>query len=154
MAWRYWSRRRSSAIPTVATCSCSAGVAADSSRYCGMTDKACACSRSAWSAVASSGRLQRMVSLRSRRHSSDIFSKVSTGACGNTRGRLSKNSETGKAINYSLKRWPALTRFLDDGRLCMSNNAAERKLRAVALGHKSVELSVGQPAVLGSERFE
>jgi transposase len=50
---------------------------------------------------------------------------------------VSKNSETGKAIDYSLKRWPALTRFLDDGRLCMSNNAAERELRAVAVGRKN-----------------
>lgn len=50
------------------------------------------------------------------------------------RGRVSKNSETGKAIDYSLKRWAALTRFLDDGRLCMSNNAAERELRVVAVG--------------------
>jgi len=53
------------------------------------------------------------------------------------RGRVSKNSETGKAIDYSLKRWSALTRFLDDGRLCMSNNAAERELRAVAVGRKN-----------------
>ena len=53
------------------------------------------------------------------------------------RGRVSKNSETGKAIDYSLKRWAALTRFLDDGRLCMSNNAAERELRAVAVGRKN-----------------
>lgn len=53
------------------------------------------------------------------------------------RARVSKNSETGKAIDYSLKRWSALTRFLDDGRLCMSNNAAERELRAVALGRKN-----------------
>ena len=53
------------------------------------------------------------------------------------RARVSKNSETGKAINYSLKRWSALTRFLDDGRLCMSNNAAERELRAVAMGRKN-----------------
>jgi len=53
------------------------------------------------------------------------------------RTRVSKNSETGKAIDYSLKRWSALTRFLDDGRLCMSNNAAERELRAVALGRKN-----------------
>src|SRR5262247_1302147 len=52
------------------------------------------------------------------------------------RARVSKNSETGKAIDYSLKRWGALTRFLDDGRLCMSNNAAERKLRAIALGRR------------------
>ena len=53
------------------------------------------------------------------------------------RGRVSKNSDTGKAINYSVKRWAALTRFLDDGRLCMSNNAAERELRAVAIGRKN-----------------
>jgi transposase len=53
------------------------------------------------------------------------------------RGRISKNSETGKAIDYSLKRWDALTRFLDDGRLCMSNNAAERELRAVAVGRRN-----------------
>jgi transposase len=53
------------------------------------------------------------------------------------RARVSKNSDTGKAIDYSLKRWAALTRFLDDGRLCMSNNAAERELRAVALGRKN-----------------
>jgi transposase len=42
------------------------------------------------------------------------------------RARLSGKSETGKAIAYSLTRRVALTRFLDDGRLCMSNNAAER----------------------------
>jgi transposase len=50
------------------------------------------------------------------------------------RTRVSKNSDTGKAIEYSLKRWTALTRFLDDGRLCMTNNAAERELRAIAVG--------------------
>ena len=53
------------------------------------------------------------------------------------RARLSKNSDTTKAINYSLNRWDAFTRFLDDGRLCLSNNAAERELRAVALGRKN-----------------
>jgi transposase len=53
------------------------------------------------------------------------------------RARVSKNSDTGKAIDYSLKRWSALTRFLDDGRLCMSNNAAERELRAVAVGRRN-----------------
>ena len=53
------------------------------------------------------------------------------------RVRVSKHSDTGKAIDYSLKRWDAFTRFLDDGRLCMSNNAAERELRAVALGRKN-----------------
>ena len=53
------------------------------------------------------------------------------------RARVSRNSETGKAIDYSLKRWAALSRFLDDGRLCMSNNAAERELRAVAIGRRN-----------------
>ena len=53
------------------------------------------------------------------------------------RAKVSKNSETGKAIDYSLKRWAAFTRFLDDGRLCMSNNAAERELRAVAVGRRN-----------------
>jgi transposase len=50
------------------------------------------------------------------------------------RARLSSKNETAKAIDYSLKRWSALTRFLDDGRLCISNNAAERALRAIAVG--------------------
>ena len=50
------------------------------------------------------------------------------------RARLSGKSDTAKAIDYSLKRRTALTRFLDDGRLCMSNNAAERALRCIAVG--------------------
>jgi hypothetical protein len=40
-------------------------------------------------------------------------------------------------MDYLLKRWPAFTRFLDDGRICLSNNAAERALRGIALGRKS-----------------
>jgi transposase len=50
------------------------------------------------------------------------------------RAKLSSKSETARAIDYSLKRWAALTRFLDDGRLCISNNAAERALRGIAVG--------------------
>ena len=53
------------------------------------------------------------------------------------RAKLSAKNETAKAIDYSLKRWPALTRFLDDGRLCMSNNAAERALRGIAVGRNN-----------------
>ncbi len=53
------------------------------------------------------------------------------------RARVSKNSDTGKAIAYSLKRSAALTRFLDEGRLCMTNNAAERELRAIAIGRRN-----------------
>ena len=53
------------------------------------------------------------------------------------RAKLSGQSETAKAIAYCLTRWVALTRFLDDGRLCMSNNAAEREIRPVAMGRKN-----------------
>ena len=51
--------------------------------------------------------------------------------------RLSRGHDLAKAIQYMLKRRPAFTLFLDDGRVCMSNNAAERGLRGVALGRKS-----------------
>jgi transposase len=53
------------------------------------------------------------------------------------RAKLSSKNETAKAIDYSLKRWAAFTRFLDDGRLCMSNNAAERAVRGIAVGRKN-----------------
>src|SRR4051795_4510292 len=53
------------------------------------------------------------------------------------RAKLSRNNDTTKAINYCLSRWDAFSRFLDYGRLCMSNNAAERELRAVAIGRKN-----------------
>jgi transposase len=50
---------------------------------------------------------------------------------------FSRGHDIYKASNYMLKRWPAFTRFLDDGRVCLSNNAAERALRGIALGRKS-----------------
>ena len=53
------------------------------------------------------------------------------------RGKLSRHAEVAKAMDYMLKRWPAFTRFLADGRICLSNNAAERALRGIALGRKS-----------------
>jgi len=53
------------------------------------------------------------------------------------RVKLSRHAAIAKAIDYMLTRWPAFTRFLDDGRICLSNNAAERALRGLALGRKS-----------------
>lgn len=53
------------------------------------------------------------------------------------RAKLSRGNDLAKAMDYMLKRWPAFTRFLDDGRVCLSNNAAERALRGIALGRKS-----------------
>lgn len=54
-----------------------------------------------------------------------------------TLGRVSKKSELAKAIGYVLTRWTALTRYRDDGRIEIDNNAAERALRVVALGRKN-----------------
>jgi transposase len=51
--------------------------------------------------------------------------------------KLSRGHDLAKAMNYLLKRWASFTRFLDDGRICLSNNAAERGLRGIALGRKS-----------------
>src|ERR1700674_4284444 len=53
------------------------------------------------------------------------------------RAKLSRGHDLAKAIDYILKRWAAFTLFLDDGRACLSNNAAERALRGIALGRKS-----------------
>src|SRR5882757_5539778 len=53
------------------------------------------------------------------------------------RAKLSRHNDVAKAIDYMLKRIDAFTRFLDDGRICLSNNAAERTLRGIALGRKS-----------------
>ena len=49
----------------------------------------------------------------------------------------SRKSDTTAAIRYALGLWEALTRYCDDGRLEIDNNAAERALRAVALGRKN-----------------
>jgi transposase len=55
------------------------------------------------------------------------------------RALLSKHAKVAKAIDYLLSpnHWPGFTRFLQDGRVCLSNNCAERSLRGVALGRKS-----------------
>ncbi len=53
------------------------------------------------------------------------------------RPKFSRGHDLAKAMDYMLKRWPSFTRFLDDGRVCLSNNAAERALRGIALGRKS-----------------
>ena len=53
------------------------------------------------------------------------------------RAKLSAKAPVAKAIDYMLKRWPAFTRFLDDGRICLSNNAAERAIRPIAVGRRN-----------------
>jgi len=53
------------------------------------------------------------------------------------RAKLSRHAPLAKAFAYMLTRWQGFTRFLDDGRICLTNNAAERALRGIALGRKS-----------------
>ncbi len=53
------------------------------------------------------------------------------------RGKMSRHSDVAKAMDYMLTRWPAFVGFLADGRICLSNNAAERALRGIALGRKA-----------------
>jgi transposase len=53
------------------------------------------------------------------------------------RRKLSSKNPLAKAIDYSLKRWSTFTRFLDDGRICMTNNAAERAVRGIAVGRRN-----------------
>ena len=53
------------------------------------------------------------------------------------RVKLSRHNAVAKAIDYMLTRWSAFARFLNDGRICLTNNAAERVLRGLALGRKS-----------------
>ena len=53
------------------------------------------------------------------------------------RTRLSRHAPVAKAMDYMLKRWDGFTRFLDDGRICLTNSAADRAIRGIALGRKS-----------------
>src|SRR5215470_5302292 len=87
------------------------------------------CSRSSATPMASRRRSGRVCNERSRPLVTDLETWLRK-----QRAKLSAKNEVAKAITYSLNQWRGLTRFLDDGRLCVSNNAAERALRCVAVG--------------------
>ncbi len=53
------------------------------------------------------------------------------------RRKLSSKGPLAKAIGYTFNHWKALTHFLDDGRICLSNNAAERAVRGIAVGRRN-----------------
>jgi len=53
------------------------------------------------------------------------------------RSKMSRHADVAKSMDYMLKRWDAFSRFLDDGRIYLTNNAAERALRGIALGRKA-----------------
>jgi transposase len=53
------------------------------------------------------------------------------------RVKLSRSAAVAKPIDYMLKRWGDFARFAEDGRICLTNNAAERALRGLALGRRA-----------------
>lgn len=71
-----------------------------------------------------------------QKHSAQLVAGLATWM-EEERKKLSRHSPTAKAMDYMLKRWPSFVRFLDDGRICMTNNAAERSVRGMAIGRKS-----------------
>jgi hypothetical protein len=68
--------------------------------------------------------------------SAPLVTSLQTWMC-EQRAGLSRGNDLARAMDYMLKRWASFARFLDDGRVCLSNNAAERALRGIALGRKS-----------------
>ena len=71
-----------------------------------------------------------------RTHVAPLVAELETwmrAAC----AKMSRQAEVAKAMGYMLKRWDPFSRFLGDGRICLTNNAAERALRGVALGRKA-----------------
>jgi transposase len=71
-----------------------------------------------------------------REHSAPLVADLKAWMDGQ-RARLSRHAPVAKAMDYMLTRWEGFTRFLEDGRICLTNNAAERALRGIALGRKS-----------------
>jgi hypothetical protein len=65
---------------------------------------------------------------------------------------FSSGNDTAKAINLLRDRWRAFMRFLDDGRVCLSNNAAERALRGVAIGPSEDENGPSPVQMLAANR--
>jgi transposase len=75
--------------------------------------------------------------LRARREQSAPRLTVLEAWLRDERARLSRSASVAEPIDYMLKRWDRFARFIDDGRICLTNNAAERALRGFALGRKS-----------------
>ena len=68
---------------------------------------------------------------------SNIGYKLINARAGTAHEKPSFRAAVAKAMDYMLKRWDGFARFLDDGRICLTNNAAERALRPLCLGRKS-----------------
>ena len=61
----------------------------------------------------------------------------SNGGCNAKLGLISQKGKLAEAIRYALSRWAGLTRFIDDGRIELDNNAVERAIRPITLNRKN-----------------
>ncbi|MER9587128.1 IS66 family transposase [Mesorhizobium sp. M0276] len=75
--------------------------------------------------------------LQRRRQESRLLATELEAWLRTERAKLSRSSPVAEPIDYILKRWDCFTAFLGDGRICLTNNAAERALRGFALGRKA-----------------
>ncbi|MGI9487543.1 MAG: IS66 family transposase, partial [Geminicoccaceae bacterium] len=71
-----------------------------------------------------------------KEHSAPLVAELETWMR-EERAKLSKHASVAGPMDYMLKRWKAFSRFIEDGRICLTNNAAERTLRGIAMGRKS-----------------
>jgi transposase len=85
-------------------------------------------------AIAGKSAAERLVARRA--HSAPLVAELEAWMR-DERPRLARGNDTAKAMDYMLRRWPSFARFLDDGRICLSNNAAERTMRPPAMGRKA-----------------
>ena len=83
-----------------------------------------------------SGARMRITGVRVRKEQSAPLLATLEAWLREQRARLSKSSAVAGPIDYMLRRWDRFARFIDDGRICLTNNAAERALRGFALGRK------------------
>lgn len=74
---------------------------------------------------------------RARQERSRLIVEDLRSWLGEQRLTLSRSASVAKPIDYMLRRWDGFAAFLNDGRACLSNNAAERALRGFALGRKA-----------------
>lgn len=71
-----------------------------------------------------------------RQHSKPLIASFETWLRAERR-KLSSKGPLAKAIDYTFNHWEAFARFLDDGRIRLSNNAAERAIRGIAVGRRN-----------------
>jgi transposase len=71
-----------------------------------------------------------------KEQSAPVLDQLESWLC-EQRSRMSRSASVAEPIDYMLKRWNRFTRFMEDGSICLTNNAAERALRGFALGRKS-----------------